>query len=679
MKSGDSGGMAVVWRAVVVLIGLLALLLGYYWVHKPTGSPSGDAALALALGGSLLDLLTVGALFVAAGGVGRRALARLDLSLLSAPERIALEGVIGLGAISLIALALGLVGLFRGLVFWSLLLGVGLLLRHELRGWASAWLDLVARIRLDSGWTRFLAMLTLGLLASALLRALAPPYAWDAYTYHLVAPSRYLAAGRIVAAPDNFFLGFPELAELLYGVGMSLAGRDCVPALIHFGFGLLGLLSVAGLARRHADRAAGWLAALLLLSSTSIWLLLGYPYVDLAALACGAVTLVVVTLWRSTGRDGALLLMGVIVGLALGVKYTSLGLGIALAVVIVGRDPRRTLRSGLIFGLAAFAAFAPWLLKGALLYGNPLYPFLFGGLNWDAQRAATFSASIPGLIGSGAAWQLPLLPFAATVLGVENGAGYAFTTGPWLLTAPLLLLIGWRWLPEKPRLLARDCALVGLPLLLFWALLAASSGIGMQTRLVIVGLPVAAVAGALGIYSLSLMPEKPIFVGFIVRAALVLTLLYGAIDVARQFVSSGTAPALLALASRDQFLNAHLQAHAGAVRELASLPPGSRVRLMWEPRSFDCPPTVACEPDVLLDHWADSLKNGATPDSVMAAWRDSGLGYLLVWNTGYEASATDPRFAAENARFPAARDHWLTPVWTDGVRYTLYGWNDAAR
>ncbi len=679
MKNQVSGGMAVLWRAVVVLIGLLALLLGYYWVHKPTGSPSGDAALALTLGGSLLDLLTVGALFVVAGAVGRRALGRLDLMNLSAPERIALEGAVGLGAISLAALMLGLVGLFRGLVFWPLLLLIALVLQRDLRGWLGAWVALIGRVRLESGWLRFLAVMCLLLLASALLRALAPPYAWDAYTYHLVAPARYLAAGRIVAAPDNFFLGFPELTELLYGVGMSLFGRDTVPALIHFGFGLLGLLAVAGLVRRHADRAAGWLAALLLLSSASIWLLLGYPYVDLAALAYGAVALVAVTLWRSTDRDSALVLMGVIAGLALGVKYTSVGLGIALAVSLLWRSPRQVLRSSVIFGLAALTTFAPWLLKGALLYGNPVYPFLFGGLNWDAQRAATFSGSLPGLIGSGAAWQLPLLPFAATVLGVEAGAGYAFTAGPWLLTAPLLLLVGWHWLPSAPRRLARDCLMLGLPLLLFWAVLAASTGIGMQTRLIMVGLPTAAVAGALGVYSLSLMPEKPVYVAFIVRAALVFTFLYGAIDVTRQFVSSGTASVLLALESRDQFLDANLQAQAGALRALASLPHSSRVRLMWEPRSFDCPSTIVCEPDVLFDHWAYPLQNGASADDVLAAWRDAGVDYLLVWDTGYEGNANDPRFAALNALFPAARDRWLTLVWTDGVRYTLYGWKNAAR
>src|SRR5690349_7310608 len=92
-----------IWRIVVVLVGVLALLLAYYWVHKLTGTPdqpAEDIALALVFGGALLDVLTVIALFAIAGGIGRRALSRLDLAL-TRPERIAIEGALGLGVISL--------------------------------------------------------------------------------------------------------------------------------------------------------------------------------------------------------------------------------------------------------------------------------------------------------------------------------------------------------------------------------------------------------------------------------------------------------------------------------------------------------------------------------------------------------------------------------------------------
>ena len=58
-------------RALLIFVGLFALLIGYYWVHKPF-----DIAVALLLGGALLDVVTVAILFVIAGGIGRALLAR---------------------------------------------------------------------------------------------------------------------------------------------------------------------------------------------------------------------------------------------------------------------------------------------------------------------------------------------------------------------------------------------------------------------------------------------------------------------------------------------------------------------------------------------------------------------------------------------------------------------------
>src|SRR5215213_2240497 len=141
----------LIWRVIVVFVGMVALLLAYYWVHKPI-----DAGLALVLGGSLLDLLTVGALFAIAGGIGRRALLRLDLAV-TRPERLALEAVLGLGLVSLAALILGLAGLFRAVVMWPALLLTAVLLRHAVLGWLTDWRSMLDAIQLQGGWLRFLA------------------------------------------------------------------------------------------------------------------------------------------------------------------------------------------------------------------------------------------------------------------------------------------------------------------------------------------------------------------------------------------------------------------------------------------------------------------------------------------------------------------------------------------
>src|SRR3954469_23835867 len=118
----------MILQIVIVLVALTVLFVGYYWVHKPL-----SLGLVQTLGGALLDLLTVGAIAIVAGGLGRRALTlrftnrspyptslsetsplrfregvggevnqpprqgrvvpRADLSPASRPERVALEGL----------------------------------------------------------------------------------------------------------------------------------------------------------------------------------------------------------------------------------------------------------------------------------------------------------------------------------------------------------------------------------------------------------------------------------------------------------------------------------------------------------------------------------------------------------------------------------------------------------
>lgn len=659
-------------RSVLLLVGILAVLVGYYWVHKPF-----NFVMIGALGGAALDGLAAALLAAAGGGLGRRLLTALDPQsdglrvYISRAERLALESLLGLGTLSVLALLLGLTGLYTGAAFWGLLLGVALLTARALFGWLR---DLRAVARLaaqpSGGWPRFLMLLTVVLLVTALLRAFTPPTAYDALNYHLVGPARYLAAGRIAAHADNFFLGFSQGAEVLYGVAMGLFGRDTAAAPVHYVLGLLGLLAVGGLARRRAGEAAGWLAVVLLLSAFSLWLLFGWPYVDLALLAYGAAPLVAAGAWRESRRTAWLIVLGLLVGLALGVKYTAAGLGLAAVVYAAWQEPRRIVRNGMILALAAGLAYAPWAIKGVLLYHNPIYPFIFNGLNWDAARSYLFNTPGTGLIATGRGWQLITLPLAATILGVERGEGFSFTAGPWLLTAPLLLPLVWRGLDARARRLAADCAAFGLPLLAFWLFLAATSSIGAQTRLMAMALPAAAVAGAVGIGGLSHWPRRPFDMAFIMRAVLALTLLLGALDAVRETVQTRAVPVLLGLVSRDSYIEQQLGAYPLIMRRLNDLPPGARVRLMWEPRTYLCP--VVCKGDLLFDHWARALRQEQTPAAVFAAWREMD-DYLLVYDAGYDFWRADERLAAENARFPAALAEFMTPVWTEGG-YTLYGW-----
>jgi hypothetical protein len=116
----------------------------------------------------------------------------------------------------------------------------------------------------------------------------------------------------------------------------------------------------------------------------------------------------------------------------------------------------------------------------------------------------------------------------------------------------------------------------------------------------------------------------------------------------------------------------NLGAYAQAMRRLNELPAGTRVRLMWESRTYYCPALVVCAGDMLFDHWARALRQGKTPDEVFAAWRETDDA-LLFSNTGYQFWKDDPRFIAENQQFLDALERFVTPVWSESG-YTLYGW-----
>ena len=669
---------------LILLVGMITLLALYFWGQNNGAQQAILVNGFVGVAGVAVDLLAVTALVAMAGAAGRwlsRRL-RLDVAALHPAERVAAEAGLGLGLLSLGALGFGLLGLFNVLM-WLVLLVVTVLLRREIFGWLRDMRGVLGlALRPQTGWERFVVVFVGGLLLLALLLALAPPFAWDAMTYHLVGPGRYVQAGRIAAHADNHFLGFPQGVEVLYGVLMALTGRVTSAAPLHFVLGLLALLGTSGLVCRYTNRTTAYTSVLLFTTSYSLWRLFTIPYVDLGVMLYGVLALVAFSEWHRLKTANLLLLVGLYGGFALGVKYTAGGLIFALAVSIVLAQPRRVLRNGVMFGVPFFVVFLPWLVKGALLYSNPVYPYVFDGLAWDSLRAANFSATGGGLLAGDLAWQWPLLPFSATIFGQEQLSPYSFTLGVWLLTAPFALLLGGRFLSLSARSLVRIVTPLALASLAFWMVLAAISGIGAQPRLMLFGLPFAAVLAALAFDSFARFPKKPLDINFLLQAALMFTLLLGVFNIADHFAKANPAVYLVEN-DRERYLRDNLGSYYPAVRQLESLPPGSQVLFMWEPKSFYCPDHIVCQPDILFDHWSWPLRRGADAESLMQGWHDNGIDYLLVHGLpegsefGYDFWLDAHAFArAENEQFPAALAAAMQPVWSDEFAYTLYTWRD---
>jgi hypothetical protein len=756
------------WRAAVVLTGTLALIIAYYWVHKPVtpqllqGAADGIGALFAAppaldrlasnLLGVLLDVLVVGALFVVSGGLGRRVLGigfwvlgfRYQVSgiryqpeseienpeprtqnpepgtktpntqypipenssLITHHSSLLIAPLLGAGIIATLALLPALIGVFNVGVLWG---GIGVIV---LLTWREAWAwlrGMWAAVRAFYGVRtnrrpegRPYKIIITVFLFLALLIALAPPTSWDAMVYHLVGPQRWLESGRMVGTPDNFYLGFPKNSEMLFSIAISAFNRDTTAALLHWGFGVLALALTGALVRRVANEQAALTAVILLLASYNLWELFGWGYVDLIVMAYALACFYIVfewaqgvrtpfmasndqkTAWTPKMASVQLILLGVLVGLATGYKHTTTFVIVGLGVYVLAMQPRRVIQNGLLIALPALVCVAPWLVRGWLLYENPVYPLLGFGLNWDAERAAAFTRTGWGMWGTADAWQLAFLPLTATIFGVNQGPNTSFTLGPLLFTAPLLLPIVWRWLDEAQRRLAVACALMALPMVVLWTYLAATSGTGEQTRLAVVLLPLGAVMGAIVFVGVGKLPRRPVKLDFLLRTVLLLTTLLALAEVTLVTLDRRPLPWLTGTIDTQEYYTRNLGVWQAAMEQLDALPEGAQVRLLWELRTYHCPAHITCTPDIMLDQWAYPLRQGMSEDAIFEMWRAAGDDYVLVYHIGYDSFTDDDRYhREENLRFPPALARHLIPVSTvdyfagDGsvaAAYTLYTW-----
>jgi hypothetical protein len=669
-------------RTAFVMLGATGMIAAYYVWHKPLPLSAIPALL-----GATTDLLALGLLFTACGGVGRTLLVFAPTEQLTRAERVGLEGIIGFGGLSWVALGIGVGGVFTPVTLRAALV---LVLLATLTGTASYSRDVWALLRglsLPAGrWPRFLVMATAFWLLTGLAFALMPPTAWDSLMYHMLLPRRLLQTGQLVTYPDNHYLGFPQTGEVMFAWAMGLFGRETVAAGVHYGAGLLGLVTVGGLLARAVPARAVALAPALLLSGGSFWLAFTQEYVDLILFAQSAAALAALVAWRTHGDRAWLVVMGLLAGMAVGVKYTAGLLAIALGVAILLTQPRRVLVNGAVLTGVALLAYLPWGLRGWIQYSNPFFPFFVGGVGFSAEQAATFGGAGDGLLalGPGGLWRMALLPFVATAVGTEGGLRYSFDAGVWVIPLGVLVPLGWHKLTEGEKTLSKTTALLLVPMLVMWVAGSAFSGIGAQTRLVIPAFPAFVVLSVLGFEALARWGTRPINIYFVVQALVVFALVGGVLNVLAATVNRNPLRVILTdvpvTNARNDYLLANLGTHYLALPQLDNeLPPGTRVKFVFEPRAYYCPPTLTCDPDALTDHWAYPLTQGQSPDDVMAAWQTEADAVLL-WRQGYTFYTEDPAvtsYKAENALLAPTLDEHMQLIWQDDFgSYELYTWKD---
>ncbi|MDC9811095.1 MULTISPECIES: hypothetical protein [Rhizobium] len=213
------------------------------------------------------------------------------------------------------------------------------------------------------------------------IQALFPPGIADVWVFHIpLANSIIDHAGFVSPQIDHPFYGnIPLFFNLLFALVMMVSGHWTGAAAMNIAifFGFLFLLSSCA----SRWRACGFfLVAVLILSTSFFRGSVGEPMTDLARSCFSVAAVLFLWRYRETRRPAELFHCALVLGGAVGGKYTELQM-----VGLIGLALMPTLFKGrvslplFLSCLCAFLAVAGyWYAKNLIVLGNPIYPFMFG-------------------------------------------------------------------------------------------------------------------------------------------------------------------------------------------------------------------------------------------------------------------------------------------------------------
>ncbi len=692
------------------------VLVSFYAVQKPFDLPFAIAFVHIAL-----DVLTVGWLLVVSLGLGAWILRWISPTLTQdLPETLLFGVSLGLGLLSLLSFAVGLLGLFTSFIAYGITLLLTVLVTPKL--WllmrqAQRWRR---RVSLDEFHPVSIIYLgVMGLLTLSL--ALLPPTDFDGLFYHLTAPKIYIQTGQIVGGFDVPHFSFPALMEMLFAWAMLLRG-DIAAKLLHTIFvillaGLLYQITTTFFTKKLAQPTLLIFASMPLISTLGSW-----AYNDLTLAFYQLASLYAFIKWRLNlnpqPNEAAsssstkivlppwLIVSGFCAGLAMGLKYTSFITPVLITFLIVWASvyALRTKQDALItnyrllimplltFTISVFIIAAPWYLKNWAFTGNPVYPFLhdvFGGLLWDDFRAEWYSAAGTGILTNPVNFNNLLSEFSGVgppsqQAGVENIDSFLLTmlSLPWLLTlgirdtnfwdgrtGPLLLLflpaiIGYTLSRRARASHAMVIGTLGIYALThygFWTVGVLWSKSLWQSRLLLPGLIALIPLASWAWENLSEL-DLPVFslrrfLNITVGLILVLTLL----DTGLRVLAINPLPFLAGLEQRDEYLIRQLGTHYATMQEIDdTLPADARIVFLWEPRAYYCPRD--CRPDSILDTLPHLIEQHHSAEAIVQHWQASNVTHVLVHRSGVNALLVSEPEAVDEMILSDLEDNYFDQV-----------------
>lgn len=345
---------------------------------------------------NIQEFLLLIILILSATGIGGKVLKLFRIKFYSPLIKAIFSIGLGLGIFSLITLGLGFLGLLSPSVFYPVILFSLLISYIELKYFLSKAIKGLTQINLTIPSIIFGICLGVIILLGIILNIGAPPILFDELVYHLAIPDIYIKNNKISNIPYLVFSNYPLNVEMLFTMAISLKS-DTLAQLIHFSFGLLSGLSIYAFSRTFFGRIQASLSILIFFSMPSIVFIMSFAFNDLGLTYYVILSVYAMLTWIRINDRGWLILSGVMVGLAMGVKYV----GIISFIILFGfiimnryRVFNVCLKELSIFSFVALLPVLPWLIKNLIFVGNPVYPFLyglFGGENWSNFNAQRFT------------------------------------------------------------------------------------------------------------------------------------------------------------------------------------------------------------------------------------------------------------------------------------------------
>jgi 4-amino-4-deoxy-L-arabinose transferase-like glycosyltransferase len=351
----------------------------------------------------MIPLLIWLGVLLACFGVGTSLLARWGARAEDLLDELPFSVALGMGILSYLALALGLLGQIRAWVFIAVVLILALVGWRQIVRLARGLAGCLARPKRPDWFTLPLAAFLLVMGVLTLIGALSPSadIDYDGLVYHLTLPKVYIHDGRIHAIPWLSHSNFPFLLEMLYMLGLLFQGQS-LAKLFHFGCGWLAVFAVFSFGRWAWGRRAGWLGAALLAAIPLVaWEMIS-AYNELAFTLYAFLAIFAFSRWSEGRREGEgngwLWVAAIMCGFAMGSKALA-GVVLAFGALAILAHVRLRQKEGLLAPLIGFVAIAaavasPWYIKSYLWTGNPVYPFAYGifdGRYWTPDRAQLYT------------------------------------------------------------------------------------------------------------------------------------------------------------------------------------------------------------------------------------------------------------------------------------------------